>query len=223
MGADMKYAWTAILTLGLASAAIADEVLLKNGRTIVGIAHEDGGRVVVETRLGDIGFPKADVESIIPGTTPLHEYQERLSALDNTCATPADIFGLASWAREQGLVRYVHGLLQRTIEADPDHAEARRLLGFVRYEDRWVMASERDAVMECERRAHETRSVRPLTVPVRRTTRKPETVPYSLGIPPGPPRRGSTNYGGGYGGYPFWPVGVVRVFTAPVPATGSLR
>ena len=44
-----------------------------------------------------------------------------------------------------------------------------------------------------------------------------EEYPYGYGY------GGNRYYGGGYGGYPFWPVGVVRVFTAPVPATGSLR
>jgi hypothetical protein len=219
----MKYFWTALLTAGLSGAAMADDVLLTNGRTLVGIAREEPGRVVIETRLGDIGIPRDQVQSIATGRTPIHEYKERLANLDNGCASAAETFELAEWARSQGLVRYVNGLLQRTIESDPDHAEARRLLGFVRHEDRWVPASERRAVQQEEERRHRTQTAsRPApTLPIRRTTPRPEETPYSLGIPPGPPPRGSQRYDGGYG-YWGWPVGA-RVFTAPVPASGSLR
>ncbi len=216
----MKYALTALLTLGLAGVARADEVRLTNGRTLVGIAHETDGRVVVETRLGDIGLPKAEVESIVPGRTSIHEYQERLAALD-ACGGAAEIFALAEWAQEQGLVRYVNGLLQRTLEADPDHAGARKLLGFVRWEGRWIPSRERDAVMAVQDQ-HRTQAeaAKRTTAYVRRTTPKPERTPYWLGFPPMVPPRGSTRYDTGYVPYfPTTPYGSGALGTmAPAPA-----
>src|SRR5688572_3564781 len=95
--AAMKSRWTAILTAGRSSAALADEVLLTNGRTLVGIAHEQSGRVVVETRWGDLGFPKEEVRSITPGRCSIHEYQERLAKLDE-CASASEAYELALWA-----------------------------------------------------------------------------------------------------------------------------
>ncbi len=199
----MKYALTALLTAGLAGTALADEVRLTNGRTLVGIAHDQGNRVVVETRFGDIGLPKSEVESIVPGRTAIHEYQDRLALLD-ACGGATDIFALAEWAQEQGLVRYVNGLLQRTIALDPDHQDARRLLGFVRWEGRWIPSRERDAVMAVQDE-HRTRAqaAKRSTAYVRRTTPPPERTPYWLGFPPMVPPRGSTRYDTGY--VPYFP------------------
>jgi hypothetical protein len=197
----MKYLATALLTLGLGSAALADEVLLTNGRTLVGIAHNEPDRVLVETGLGDIGIPHADVKEIVPGKTSIHEYQERLAALGPK-ASAADVFGLAMWAHNEGLVRYVNPLLQRTIELDPNHAEARKLLDYVRYEGRWIRSRERDAVMAVEER-HQAARKPPPTVPVRRTTAKAERTPYWLGLPIYAPPRGSTRYDTGY--IPYFP------------------
>jgi len=222
----MKYFWTAFLTAGLSGAALADDVLLTNGRTLVGVVREEPGRVVVETRLGDIGIPRDQVQSINPGRTPIHEYKERLAVVEGGCASAAEIFELAEWAREQGLVRYVNGLLQRTIEADADHADARRLLGFVRYEGRWVSASERQAVRQEEDRRHRTEAARPApSVPIRRTTARPERTPYWLGMPPYPAPRGSQRYDSGYG-IPYFPTYRVIGATsapAPVPPTTYAR
>jgi hypothetical protein len=197
----MKCLATALLILGLSRAALADDVLLTNGRTLVGIAHNEPNRVLVETRLGDIGIPHADVKEIVPGKTPIHGYKERLAALGPK-ATAAEVFALAQWAREEGLVRYVNGLLQRTIELDPNHAEARMLLDYVRYEGHWIRSRERDAVLAVEER-HQAGQKRPATVPIRRTTAKAERTPYWLGLPPYLPPRGSTRYDTGY--IPYFP------------------
>ena len=202
----MKFVLTAVLAAGLTTVALADEVMLKNGRTLVGIARTEGPRVVVETRLGDIGFPKEEVRSIVPGQTPIHEYQERLQALGDS-PQAADTFALAMWAHDQGLVRYVNGLLQKTIDLEPNHAEARKLLGFVKYGDCWVTSRDYDAVMAVENRHRAAKAKPTPTVPVRRVKPRVEETPYQLGIPAGPPRRGSQNHGDSGGSYlwtPLW-------------------
>ena len=60
----MKYVATALLAVGLSSAALADEVFLTNCRSLVGIVHNEPNRVLVETRLGDIGIPHAEVKEV---------------------------------------------------------------------------------------------------------------------------------------------------------------
>jgi len=77
----MKSLATALLAVGLSSAAFADEVFLTNGRSLVGIVHNEPNRVLIETRLGDIGIPHSEVREVVPGKTPIHEYRERLGAL----------------------------------------------------------------------------------------------------------------------------------------------
>jgi hypothetical protein len=174
----------------------------------VGIARdEEPDRVVVESRFGDLRFPKSEVKSIEPGRTDLHDYREKLDEID-ACPSPDQLFELSQWAQERGLIRYVNPLLNRTIELDPDHAEARRLLGFVQFEGNWMLARQRDNILAFRGSTH--RTVAKPTVPVRRTTPKPEETPYSLGLPMLPNRSsevyptGGSRGGGGYyssGGY----------------------
>jgi len=191
----MKYILIAYLTAAFCVVATADEVRLTNGRTIVGIArHEEPNRVVVESRFGDLRFPADEVQAIEPGRTDIHDYKERLDALNSGCPTAADVFTLAQWARERGLVRYVNPLLAQTIELDPDHAEARQLLGYVQFECNWIPKSQKDSIVASRQAEHRTVAAKERTVPVRRTTSKPEETPYSLGLPMLPNRSSTDVY-----------------------------
>lgn len=211
----MKYVLTACLTAALSVLAFADDVKLTSGRTLVGIAHESPSRVEVETRYGDIGVPREEVESITPGKTAVHDYKERLEALGG-CPTAADLFALAQWAQEQGLIRYVGSLLNRTIELDPDHAEARALLGYVRFGGQWMFRREREAILAA--RESERKAIARRTVPVRRTTPPVEETPYRLGIPLTPPPREART--SGYDGFSIWsgvnPVDARAIMGVPI-------
>jgi hypothetical protein len=200
----MKYILIAYLTAAFCVLAVADEVRLTNGRTLVGIAREEEpDRVVVETRYGDLRFPRSEVQSIEQGRTDLHEYRERFDAV-NSCPSAADLIELAKWAQERGLIRYVNGLLTQAIEIDDENAEARAMLGFVKFEGQWMFPRERQAVLAA--RETERRALSPRTVPVRKTRSKPEETPYSLGLPLLPsrsttnvyPSRYNVHYSGGY-------------------------
>jgi hypothetical protein len=204
----MKYILIAYLTAAFCVVAVADEVKLTNGRTIVGISrHEEPNRVVVESRFGELRFPADEVQSIEPGRTDLHEFKERLDALNGGCPSAADVFTLAQWAQERGLVRYVNGLLTQTIELDPDHAEARQLLGYVKFDGAWLLKSQKDSIVAFRDSEHRTVAAKRKTVPVRRTTRPVEETPYSFGLPLQPNRSYTDVYphhtGGSYssGGY----------------------
>jgi hypothetical protein len=177
----MKCVLTACLTAAICTVAAADEVRLTNGRTLVGIArHEAPNRVVVETGLGDLGFPEDQVQSVEPGRSDVQEYKEKLEALGG-CPSAADVFALAQWAQERGLIRYVNGLLVETLELDPNHAEARSLLGYVKYDGLWMLERDRSAIAKLRESEHRT-VARP-TVRVRRTTPKVEETPYPFGLP----------------------------------------
>src|SRR5262245_56041133 len=182
----MKYILVAYLTAAFCVVACADEVTLTNGRTYVGIArNEEPNRVVVETRFGDLRFTRDQVQSVQPGRSDIHEYKERLEALGG-CPTAAQLFELAEWAQDRGLTRYGNGLLTQVIEMEPDHAEARQFLGFVKYDGNWMFSRERTAILRAREAEHRTVAKR--TVPVRRTTRPVEETPYSLGLPLQPSR-----------------------------------
>lgn len=196
----MKSLLTGLLTLCSAALARADDVLLTNGRTLVGIAHEESAQWVVRTRFGDFRIPKDEVQSVVPGRTALHEYDERI-AEQYGCPCASEMFDLALWAQQEGLIRYVNRLLTRTLELDPDHPEARRLLGYVRYEGRWVTSSERSALRATLALTENCAPARRAKVQVRRTAPL-ETTPFTLGIPR-TQSRPSCRYGGS-GGYSIW-------------------
>ena len=169
----MVITWTALLAVALAG---ADDILLANGGRLTGVASEEPGRWLVRTPFGDLRLPKDAVHSVQPGRTLLHDYDERLAALSG-CPSAAQVFDLALWTQEQGLSRYVKGLLVTTLAIDPDHPEARCLLGFSMQGSRWVSSFERDVLLA------PMAAVRPSArVPAMRR-RSLEKTPYTLGIP----------------------------------------
>jgi hypothetical protein len=182
----------------LPSAALADTVTLKSGRRLEGIARSEPGKVVVDTGLGTLTFTADQVQEIVPGRTAMHEYSERLATLGDRPAA-GQVFDLAMWARDQRLERYVDALLRRTIEIDPNHREARRLLGYVPFEGQWILRQQREEVVG----ERETRKEPPKKEPKRIVRRPvPEVSPgyVYFGIPPLMPPRGTENHGGyGYG------------------------
>jgi hypothetical protein len=186
----MKYFWFACLT-ACASIAGADEVTLKNGRTLVGISHDEGDRWMVETRLGDIRVPKSEVASVSEGKTTLHVYKERLEALGG-CPTADTLFEFAMWAQDEGLIRYVNPLLTRTIEIDPDHREARALLGFVYHDGKWITESQRNTLVEVQENIRRRAAQRPPESA--RRAPPPEEAPYYMGIRLRRPPRSRTMY-----------------------------
>lgn len=199
-GVFMKVGWTGLLVLCCSGLASADDVLLTNGRTLVGIACEEEGRWVIRTRFGDIRVPADEVRRVVPGRTALHEFDERLADVE-ACPTASEMFSMAQWAQEKGLIRYVHTLLARTIELDPDHPKARRLLDFVPFEGQWVRYSQKTAIL-AERDLSCKACPSPSVQEHPRHQRSIETTPYTLGIPMTP--EGKHTGHGSSGGYSIW-------------------
>ncbi|MET0340357.1 MAG: hypothetical protein ABW252_05115 [Polyangiales bacterium] len=135
-----------------AVSARADAVHLRSGRVIEGQVTADGDKVVIATESGRISVPRGDVARIAQGEPPLVEAQRREAAL-----TPHDRAGLlqlADFCREHGLGARERALLERLVALDPDHAEARRRLGYVRGPKGWVARGDRareDAMLRRER------------------------------------------------------------------------
>ena len=81
-------AWT-ILGLLASTPAFADQIKLKSGGVLVGLAREEGDRVLVELPTGVIGFDKADVEEIIRSRTVMHDYRDFLAGAEKANTAPA--------------------------------------------------------------------------------------------------------------------------------------
>jgi hypothetical protein len=215
----MKYMIIAILWAGLTTAAYSDEVLLTNGHKILGIAREEPGQVIVEINIGTVRISRAEVESIIPGKTLLHEYREHVSVL-SLCSDAAATFDLARWAQAHGLTRYVNSLLQQTILLDPEHVQARNMLGYVYYHGQWIWGLdlkkeqgwvhvrgtwvapvERDAFCTPEPVSCGAVQAQRRVPFVKRLRAQPEGVPYSFGLT-AYPKKGTHHFGSG--AYSIW-------------------
>lgn len=121
--------------------ASADTVKLRNGRTIDGIAREDGKQVAVEVAAGTLFFHVDDVESIKKEATKLHEYLDKYQTVKGS-DNRDELYGFVVWAEGAGIVRDRDRLLRRVIEIDPEHEGARKRLGYHRHDGKWLTAAE---------------------------------------------------------------------------------
>src|SRR5262245_3899776 len=136
----MRRALLIAFVLASASAAAADEVWLENGGKLVGRATRAGDDVIVKTPTGEFRVPATQVKSITPGRTVWDEYDEKLKGADlKDAKTQVE---LGDWCKKQGLTPESRRHWKKAIEIDPDQADARSRLGFIRYEDRWLTNDE---------------------------------------------------------------------------------
>jgi hypothetical protein len=132
----LRASGSAALLLLAAGSVRADEVHLQGGSVIEGRATRDGDSVAVRVESGVIRLPADSIERIDKSETSEDVAQKRRAALG-----PRDIKGrlqLAAYCREHDLRATERALLEEVIALEPNHAEARRLLGYVRTEHGWV-------------------------------------------------------------------------------------
>lgn len=118
------------------SAARADHIVLEGGRVLEGEATVAGDKVEVVLESGRISLPRREVLRIDESTSPLAEARTREAALK-----PSDVAGmlrLADFCRDHQLLNKERELLERVVALEPDHADARRRLGYVREGKVWV-------------------------------------------------------------------------------------
>ncbi len=171
-----------IIALLSVCAGAADTVTLKEGRVVEGkIVRKTEDAVQIEVTKGDLKavshYSTDEVARVEYGASPAEalekEFQSRFEATENT----ADAwYALGRWCSEQFLARKAEQAYRKALELDSDHEQARRALGYVLYEGRWiseedvmiakgfvkfegkwVSPEERDRVLETRRQAEEKR------------------------------------------------------------------
>jgi len=155
----------ALLLLLAATAARADEVQLKDGSIVVGRVEERGDDILVTRGDNTLRIPRSMVKKIVYAPLPEELYERRLADLK-----PGDLEGhveLARWCAREKLKAEAESTWRKVLEIDPDHAEARKALGYtklddgrwateeeamaakglVKHEGKWVTPAERDAAV----------------------------------------------------------------------------
>lgn len=121
-----------------AAPAAADEVELTNGRKISNcIAIVQEGKVRVEVGGGSMTFDEKDVVAIRPGDCPLKEVPARMDAA-KAANTAKAWFDFASWCGSAGIPKHVRAALEKVIQLDPNHSQARAQLGHRKVQGKWL-------------------------------------------------------------------------------------
>lgn len=133
-----------ILSLALfataASPALADEIILTNGRKIVGVHRKDRslpGKIVVDVGAGTIVLDARQVSAVNPGRTALHEFERRWEGLRRSHDVDA-LHALAVWCRDRKVTRHLREVCDRILAVDPGHEGAHTLLGHQRVKGVWM-------------------------------------------------------------------------------------
>jgi len=128
----------------LASSVQAEVFVLKSGGRVEGEVlnpnRERGQPWQVKTEEGvKLALADSAVSRVIAKTDLDRQYETLLPKLENTVEAQ---WGMAEWCKEAGLMEQRKRHLQAVIALDPNHAEARRALGYQKRGSRWLTQDE---------------------------------------------------------------------------------
>lgn len=123
-----------------AAPAFADKVHLAGGAVLEGKVSREGDKVLVEVDSGTLRLDAQGVLRIERAPSPVETFAARRAAL-----AQRDIAGrvaLADYCREHQMFGRERELLREVIALEPDHAQARARLGYVRVDRGWLTREE---------------------------------------------------------------------------------
>jgi hypothetical protein len=126
-----------------AAPAAADIVHLKSGETIEGATSPGPKKGTLEVRKGNgavVVLSDGDIVRIEKRKNPVEEFEERLQALPPAELEP--LLDLLVWTRGKDLHAKVKVVARKVLEIDPHHELARKELGYVVHDNRWILESE---------------------------------------------------------------------------------
>jgi len=132
------------VAFALASAVHAEVFVLKSGGRVEGQVlnpnRERGQPWQVKTEEGvKLALADSAVSRVIAKTDLDRQYEALLPKLENNVEAQ---WSMAEWCKEAGLTEQRKRHLQAVIALDPNHAEARRALGYQKHGSRWLTQEE---------------------------------------------------------------------------------
>ncbi len=132
----MRSRFAAVLVMAFTSTALADVVVMRDGRQLQGRSSIEGDEVVVRQKHGEVRVAKADVLRIDHEDDVYSQLERKEKDLAN--GTADERYELGVWARDHKLDEESRSAFLSVLKVDPDHAGARAALGYVREDGRWV-------------------------------------------------------------------------------------
>jgi predicted esterase len=129
------------LVLLVCAVAQGDVIYTTDGRKITGkIVGEDTDTVTIKARYGgEITLDRMDIDRIERGKLPEEVYEEKAKALKDSDAQGHCELG--QWCKKNGLSAQAKKEFQKAIAANPEHEAARKALGYLKREGKWVLPS----------------------------------------------------------------------------------
>ncbi|MEM9187007.1 MAG: HEAT repeat domain-containing protein [Planctomycetota bacterium] len=124
--------------IALSVCARADVIQLVGGGRVVGTIPEKQSRSTLTVQLeggGRLTLDRDRVASISSESPAVREYRKRAPTAPDTVESQ---WALAVWCQQRKLKDEYRRHLNRVIELDPQHAEARALLGYQQHAGRWL-------------------------------------------------------------------------------------
>jgi hypothetical protein len=121
----------------------ADVIRLKSGQVIEGTSSPGAKPGTLEIRRGDgsvVVVDRKEIDKIEKKISPSEELDARLAAIPRGEVDP--LVDLLTWARDKGLYSRVKLIARKILDIDTNNELARRELGFVVFENKWVLESE---------------------------------------------------------------------------------
>lgn len=128
-----------LAAIAAAQSAQADQIELSTGsRLDAGLAPtaaESRSHLAIESEYGRIVLDRDRVSRAVAETPAQVEYRRRSPSVSDTVEAQ---FALANWCRDNGVADGMRRHLRRVLELDPEHAEARMLLGYQQVDGQWM-------------------------------------------------------------------------------------
>ena len=129
-----------------ASVACADVVQLTSGARLTGKLPQDQSRTTLTIQLeggGRVTLDRNQVASVSAEPAALVEYRKRAPTAPDTVASQ---LALAEWCRQRKLGDEYRRHLNRVVQLDPEHEQARTALGHQKHAGQWLSRAQLMAV-----------------------------------------------------------------------------
>jgi hypothetical protein len=144
MSRYLSFLATALAVTTCSARLLADTIRLEGGRTIRGQILDEKSTsesLVVKLQVGngEVTVARSQIQEVVRENDPVEDYD---AIKEKYADTAEDQFALAIWCETHKLARQRRIHLQRVIELDPEHVQAREKLGFVRRDGKWMTPNE---------------------------------------------------------------------------------